>query len=106
MMSGYLYFRNFSIDKVKIKLKSRVHTLLIPYLIWNLIYSIFLISLNNAGIVRNIVVGENMWEIVFRILNSEFSPLWFIKYLMYFVLASPLTYLFLKIESEEQLSLV
>ena len=106
MMSGYLYFRNFTIDKIRVKLKSRVYTLLIPYLIWNLIYSIFLIGLKHVGIVQNIVVGENVWKIVLQILNAEFSPLWFIKYLMYFALVSPLTYFLFKIVLEEQSALV
>lgn len=43
IISGYLFFQGLNTvdcfkEKYKLKLKSRVKTLLIPYLLWNIIY--------------------------------------------------------------------
>ena len=38
LLSSYLFFRNFSWDKLVGKWKSRVFSVLIPYVVWNLIY--------------------------------------------------------------------
>ena len=38
MISGYLFFRDFTWEKLSGKWKRRIKTLLIPYLLWNLLY--------------------------------------------------------------------
>ena len=38
MMSGYLFYRNFSWQKLKEKWSSRLRSLLLPFLLWNTIY--------------------------------------------------------------------
>lgn len=75
MISGYLFFRTYKISNLKEKLISRVHTLLIPYILWNIIYAFFMIGLSKAGLIKNITIGKNVWNILFQILNAEFSPL-------------------------------
>lgn len=95
-ISGYLFFRTYCIKDVKRKLVSRVHTLLIPYILWNIGYAVFMIGLTKLGFIHNAVIGENIGNILLQIVNSEFSPLWFIKYLMIFVLTSPGIYYLLK----------
>jgi len=91
MISGYLFYRTFSVDKTKDKLKSRVKTLLIPYLLWNVVYAVFFISMVAVGLVKNIHIEWN-WKLILQIVNSDFSPLWFVKYLMVFTLIAPLMY--------------
>ena len=65
---------------------------MIPYILWNIIYAFFMIGLSKAGLIKNITIGKNVWNILFQILNAEFSPLWFVKYLMLFVIVSPIVY--------------
>lgn len=36
-VSGFLFFYNFDISKIKNKYKSRVRSLLVPFILWNLI---------------------------------------------------------------------
>ena len=91
MISGYLFYRTFSIEKTKEKLKSRVKTLLVPYLIWNVVYAVFFVTMSLIGFVKNIHIEWN-GKIVLQILNSDFSPLWFVKYLMIFTLIAPIMY--------------
>lgn len=96
MISGYLFFRTYSKEKVKSKLLSRVRTLLIPYIIWNVLYAVFTITLFKLGLITNINMPDDIGKIIIKIINSEFSPLWFVKYLMFFVIISPAIYYILK----------
>ncbi len=38
MISAYLFYRNFSMDKLMVKWGMRIRSILIPYVLWNLIY--------------------------------------------------------------------
>ena len=91
MISGYLFYRTFSIEKAVDKLKSRVRTLVVPYLIWNFFYALSMVLLKRLGLVSNVHIEWN-WKIILQIINSDFSPLWFVKYLIVFSLISPLMY--------------
>ena len=55
-----------------------------------------IVGMNYIGLIQNISISETIGGRVVQLLNSEFSPLWFIKYLMVFVLISPLMYYILK----------
>lgn len=95
MISGYLFYRNFAYCKLLNKYKSRVKTLLVPYLIWNIIsfiYSLAIKYLLGAGV----EIPKSFLGIVFSILNANYSVLWFVKYLIIFTIASPLIYVILK----------
>ena len=83
MISGYLFYRTFKIEKAVDKLKSRIKTLVVPYLIWNVIYAVGMILLKHFGFVNSVHI-ENNWKLLLQILNSDFSPLWFVKYLIVF----------------------
>lgn len=96
MISGYLFFRTFDIKNVKKKYLSRCRTLLVPYILWNILYAAFMIIMVKIGFVKNIFISDNIGGVLFQIINSEFSPLWFIKYLMIFTLISPLAYFLLR----------
>lgn len=96
MISGYLFFRTYEPTKAKEKLLSRIRTLLIPYLIWNAIYAVFIVGLTKIGFIHNAVISENFGGVIFQVINAEFSPLWFVKYLMIFTLSAPLMYYILR----------
>lgn len=96
MISGYLFYRTYQPGKAKEKLCSRIRTLLIPYVIWNIVYGIFIITMMKIGLINNASIAETPWEILSQIMNAEFSPLWFVKYLMIFVLISPIMYFVLR----------
>ena len=38
MLSAYLFYRNFTMKRLGEKLNKRLHSLLVPYLLWNTIY--------------------------------------------------------------------
>lgn len=53
MISGYLFFRTYQSNKWRDKLESRAKTLLVPYVVWNVLYAIIMITLLKVGVVQN-----------------------------------------------------
>jgi len=106
-ISGFLFFagKQFSWAKYKIKVKKRIHTLVIPYFIWNILTVAFLAA-HYLPVFSNIfprmyAEGFNMtWRDFFMGMLFTTSPhnpnLWFIRELMIFVLISPGIYLLLR----------
>lgn len=114
--SGLLFFRNVSSFNRNIylqKLSRRVHSLLIPYVVWNLL--IVLLYLAVQLIVPELLSGHNKtvadysatdWLWAFwdtsKINSQAFEgmpinyPLWFVRDLMVTVLFTPLLYLLIK----------
>lgn len=101
LISGYLFFVNFSMNKYKGKLKSRVKTLLIPYLIWNTMGMLFQIATSYTFIAQFFVGRKPFSLSLGNILYSIFLwrgyvPCWFLFALMVFAVISPLIYYLLK----------
>lgn len=111
-ISGYLFFNNlqeWDWSVWKSKIKRRVHTLLLPYILWNTIallafwaYGRFWGATNSLLEQFHEYGGFRMyWNmrggIPIGLMNGPLDgPLWFIRDLMYYVLATPAIYLFLK----------
>ncbi len=75
MISGYQFFRNFTMDKLAGKWKRRVKSLLIPYLVWNFLYY-----------VGYLLAGQ-----------IEYNPeLWFMYQQILLVILAPVLYVILK----------
>ncbi|MBQ6959097.1 MAG: acyltransferase [Bacteroidales bacterium] len=108
LISGYLFFSKLEdqwdthiwLDK----LKKRVRTLLIPYILWNLIaglaiwgYHWLFARMHGEAyptLLESIVQSQGLWDASGGLPFD--GPLWFIRYLMIFVLAAPLFWLFIK----------
>ena len=100
-LSGYLFFRNFTPDQLGRKLKSRVFTLLIPFLLWNLIYYFIELALRNlpltAGLFDGSVVPFTVKEILLAAFNYKYNPVfWFMQFLIVYTALTPLIWLALK----------
>lgn len=101
IISGFLFFRTaYTRLDVKRKLRNKIHTLLIPYLLWNLIYyAIHLLLKPGQGISIN--------ETVMAAFNYTYNPsFWFIYQLILLNIISPLIFLVLKKERYMVLLLV
>lgn len=124
LISGLLFFWNFrqwSWEGYKKKLKSRLHTLIIPYLLWNILAFGFYAGTE----MLKAALGRGSWEGMqafvsdhglhflwdFRILSTGRmdifgnpliftdpidGPLWFVRDLIVVVILSPLVYCFVK----------
>ena len=104
IISGYLFFlnlNNFNLRTYNRKLYRRFYSLVIPYILWNLI-SLFIqiikikyLGFPNHGLFEN---GSIQWTKVFEgfynyVDGYPFAfAFWFIRNLMIFVLLSPLAY--------------
>ncbi len=106
IFSGYLFFRN--IDQLTPqtyiqKIKNRIKTLLIPYLIWDLLYLLFIwgiqVVLGMTSTANHKVIADySFTEGLSLFWNGYYNgkpinfPLWFIRDLMIVVLFSPILY--------------
>lgn len=92
MMSGFLFFRGFdgeaSCKEVfKRKLKTRVSTLLVPYLLWNLIYFLIYYAFGKA----------TLKELPLAILHYGYNPVfWYLFQLILITVLTPLIYVCMK----------
>ena len=87
IISGFLFFRNIkSTNDAVAKLKRRVYTLLIPYLLWNLIYyAIHLFLKPGSGISIN--------ELLDAAFTYKYNPsFWFMYQLILLSIISPILY--------------
>lgn len=100
-LSGYLFYRNFIIDKLFDKWKSRIKSLIVPYVLWNLIYYFFYIFITNvkpiASFVNEQPVEISFLNLVQALLIYKYNYVfWFLAQLIIFVALCPLIYKLVK----------
>lgn len=99
LISGVLFYRNYTYSRTGEKLKSRFRSLVLPYLLWCTLYTaLFMVAgktpiRNTMAIdmtlsVKNIVCGI--------LLNQYYKSFWFILDLIVFTLFCPVIYTLLK----------
>lgn len=101
MISGILFYRDFTVDKYFQKLKSRVFSLIIPFLLWNFLRFALFYVIGKLGITesffkapRLLCTAENFFEAIFFYkYNLGF---WFMYQLILFTLLSPVIRLLIK----------
>lgn len=112
VISGYLFFLKMpdGMKSIGEKLKKRCHTLLIPYLIANILTFVFYAILNiiawKVSAIDNVVnfkvlesaIENGVWDTLILIfINPPIAfQLWFVRDLMVVMLFSPIIYLILK----------
>lgn len=116
LISGFLFFykvENFTIDVYREKLRKRIQTIGIPYILWNLVVAVFVFCIQIFK--SDFLFGYNKpmlefnfqdWLCLFWNTNSisvgrhEYMPinypLWFLRDLIVAVLFSPLVYIIAK----------
>ena len=95
IIAGALFFRDYSGEMYVPKLRKRVRTLLIPYLMWNVIWMVFCIVTSYTFLSRFFVGREKfavtplnvLLSLVHHKCNGHF---WFVFDLIVFVVCSPL----------------
>lgn len=98
-ISGFLLFNTvarFDVETYKSKIKKRFHTLIVPYVAWNVIALLILLAGSiaagsDSGFAK-IDWIEKVGSILLPMGNPPNFPLWFIRDLIYLVLLSPVIY--------------
>lgn len=104
IISGYLFFADCTADLgwFIVKWKRRIKTLLIPYLLWSIIGLISYFVMQNTSwatrfFTRKLLKDYTIFELIATLLWSPVPyQLWFLRYLILYVLLTPLIYLICK----------
>lgn len=101
LMSGYLFYRNFTMESLMKKWKSRFFSIVIPFVLWNAVYyivSIFMQFLPGfSSMTGKNAVLINGREILSALLDYKYNPVfWYMQFLIIFTFLAPVVWLFLK----------
>ena len=101
LLSSYLFFRNFSRDKLLRKWKSRVFSVLIPYVVWNFIYYLGYMAASRFLAIRSVVgrdiIPFSVQEIWRAVSQYAYAPIfWYLYQLIFLIIVSPLIYALVK----------
>ena len=101
MMSGISFFNNYDNKKYLTKIKTRIFTLVIPYLLWNTIWMIWEIF-TSYSFIANFSANSAPYPLtLISILKGIFfyncnAPFWFVLDLIIFSFAAPIVFLIIK----------
>lgn len=100
-LSGYLFFVNIKETKINVKLKRRVKTLLIPYIIWSTIYYLYFVIVTNIPFLKKYttlnIYNFSLKNWIFFIFNTnKITPLWYMETLLVCIILTPIFYQILK----------
>ena len=101
MLSGYLFFRGFTLSKLKGKWLRRVRSLFIPYILWNTLYYLLYLLVSNLpflgeklGFGHIFITPGGVFGAVFL---YRYNPVfWFMFQLILLTILAPVFYLLLK----------
>lgn len=100
-ISGFLFYRNFELNKYPQKLKMRINNLAIPYLCWNVIYLTFYFTLTNIPLFANrmnsptVVLNAN--TIIRAVVFYEHNEIqWYVYQLILYTILCPAIFMLLK----------
>lgn len=101
MISSYLFYRNFKWEGLIDKWKSRISSLVIPYLIWNSIYYIGYVIASSIPVLRDAVGKGNIpfrADLLFdAAINHTYNYVfWYLKQLIILVALTPVIYMIAK----------
>lgn len=105
-ISGFLYFKNCSsIIDILPKIKNRMHTLLVPYILWNVMFVLWYLVLFllpsvsgfvNSNVIDRLNLHHPIDTFVLLFIEPAGFHLWFIRDLILFVWLSPILFLLIK----------
>lgn len=101
-ISGFSFFNHFTMDKLPRKWKSRIFTLLIPWLIWNSVMWLIFIIMERIPAIASRMNMTTVYEPTLRswfidgLLHSADGPMWFMLNLIIAVALAPVVYCFIK----------
>lgn len=100
-LSAVLFYKTCSsYDDIIVKFGRRLKTLLVPYILWNTLFVAIFYVLVHVDVFHQVMnMGQaldSFRDIFIGIIDSRFTPLWFVKVLMFYTLLAPVIYFLLK----------
>lgn len=100
IISAYLLYKNYDIKNYLRKLKRRISSNVVPYIIWSAFFLTCFLILDNIPIIGEIVNSSIEYSLsgIFKylLLAKSDPPLWFLRTLFEFVIISPIIYLLVR----------
>lgn len=101
MLSAYLFFRNFTWEKLPGKWKGRFFSVIVPYAAWNLLYYLGYVLATRIPAVHQVIGKEcvpfNIEELLAAVLQYRYAPIfWYLYQLIILIFLSPVLYGILK----------
>ncbi|MBR5451495.1 MAG: acyltransferase [Clostridia bacterium] len=101
MLSGITFFKEYDNTKYLTKIKSRLFTLIVPYLLWNTIWLVWEIFSSYSFISKFSSADTDYSLTLTNVLKGVFfygcnQPFWFMFNLIIFSLAAPIVYFIIK----------
>ncbi|MBQ3038101.1 MAG: acyltransferase [Clostridia bacterium] len=101
MLSGISFFKEYNNKKYQTKIKSRIYTLVIPYLLWNTVWMLWEIFGSYSFISKFFATGEPYPLTLVSILKGILFygcniPFWFLFDIIVFSFAAPLLFLIIR----------
>lgn len=99
-ISALLFYRNCEWRDIPTKLYRRIFSLVIPFIIWNVFFVAVYWALGKIPFTADKMALANSLDTpgqwLAAIWHTRFTPLWFVKYLIFFCLLSPAILLLIK----------
>lgn len=103
-MSGFLFFNDIvAVKDCLLKMQKRVRSLVVPYVIWNVIFVLWYLVLGTVPGVSSFINSDILANFAtpwcggyYLLIKPASFPLWFLRDLIVFVACSPLVYLALR----------
>ncbi len=101
LISGFLFYNNYDYSRVGSKYSSRLKSVLIPFICWNVIYFIYFFALTHIPLFAQHMNMKTVELTLSNILSAVIfykycNPFWFMFQLIIYISASPLIYTLLK----------
>ena len=99
-ISALLFYRNCEWKDIPTKLYRRIFSLVIPFLIWNVFFVAVYWALQRIPFTasRMVIAAplDTPLQWIAAVWHTQFTPLWFVKFLIFFCLMSPAIMLIIK----------
>lgn len=104
MISAYLFYRNFSWDKLMDKWNSRIKSVLVPFIVWNFLYYLGYVIGSRlpwmTDVVGKGVIPFNLYAAVDAVIHYTYNYVfWYLYQLILLILLAPVLYGLLKHKS-------
>ncbi|MEY8355605.1 acyltransferase family protein [Lachnospiraceae bacterium 54-53] len=98
LISSYLFFRGFTMERLRVKWNSRMRSVLVPYIVWNLLYYLGYVIGSRIPVLSEII-GKGRVPFTFpgaaeAILHYTYNYVfWYLHQLILLILLAPVIYI-------------